>query len=668
MSDPVSPPVPLSCGEWPSALTPELAAAGAVALGNAGAAGGQLFWTESRPAERGRSVLMRCSPSGEPNEALGPETDVRSSVHEYGGMPWLAVGDSLVYSQFGDQRLAVCSAAGQTTVLTPAGCRYADGCALPDSHSLVIVREDHRASGEARNAVVAIDTRCPGDAGQLLFGDSDFVAWPRVDATGRRLAFIAWDHPNMPWDSTRLVVGALAEAGFQDPQVVAGGAGESVLEPRWDSDGSLYFLSDRSGRWRLYRWRHSQVQALLDPTADSPLAPMAELGGPLWTLGMSTYALTGDGRALLRVSLGTVDSLVVLDLHTLAVRVLDLPFVGFGAIGLLSGNQGFALAAPADGLPALITLDLQTGNHRVVRRAGAAPVAPAWVSKPQAISFDTLAGPQGEARQAHAWFYPPCNPAHVPMPGEKPPLVVTLHGGPTSHAGPAFKSAVQFWTTRGFALVDVNYGGSTGYGRAYRERLRGQWGPVDLADAVAAVDHLAALGWVDGQRVAIRGGSAGGFTVLSALANTRRFAAGINYFGVADLETLAADTHKFESRYLDSLVAPLPAGLDIYRQRSPVHHMGQCRAALITFQGLDDRAVPPAQSRAIVAAARAAGCPVAYLEFAGEGHGFRQGPNIVRALQAELVFLGRVFGFSPAGDLPPLHIDNAQALSNLSCR
>ena len=254
------------------------------------------------------------------------------------------------------------------------------------------------------------------------------------------------------------------------------------------------------------------------------------------------------------------------------------------------------------------------------------------------------------------------------MPGEKPPLVVTLHGGPTSHAGPAFKSAVQFWTTRGFALVDVNYGGSTGYGRAYRERLRGQWGPVDLADAVAAVDHLAALGWVDGQRVAIRGGSAGGFTVLSALANTRRFAAGINYFGVADLETLAADTHKFESRYLDSLVAPLPAGLDIYRQRSPVHHMGQCRAALITFQGLDDRAVPPAQSRAIVAAARAAGCPVAYLEFAGEGHGFRQGPNIVRALQAELVFLGRVFGFSPAGDLPPLHIDNAQALSNLSGR
>jgi dipeptidyl aminopeptidase/acylaminoacyl peptidase len=248
------------------------------------------------------------------------------------------------------------------------------------------------------------------------------------------------------------------------------------------------------------------------------------------------------------------------------------------------------------------------------------------------------------------------------MPGEKPPLVVMLHGGPTSHVGPAYKNGVQFWTTRGFAVVDVNYGGSTGYGRAYRERLLGQWGVVDLQDAVAAVDHLAATGRVDGARVAIRGGSAGGFTVLCALAFSQRFAAGINYYGVADLETLAADTHKFESRYLDRLVAPLPSGQAIYRARSPVHHMAQCRAALITFQGSDDRAVPPQQSRDIVEAARAAGCPVAYLEFDGEGHGFRQGPNIVRALQHELVFLGRVFGFTPAGDLPPVAIDNEAAL------
>ena len=647
-------------------LTPELLAAGAVTLSYAGVADGELCWVEGRPAERGRSVLMRHTRAGGVQEALGPQVDVRSRVHEYGGMPWLAAGGGLVYSQFDDQGLRLLDAQGQTTRLTPAGCRYADGCAAPDGHTLVTVREDHRAAGEARNEVVAIDLRQPGDAGRLLYGDSDFVAWPRLNADGTRLALVAWDHPNMPWDSTRLVVGTVSAGGLTEPVVVAGGAGESVLEPRWDSDGSLYFLSDRSGYWRLYRCCDGLVQGPLEPASGHLLPAQAELGGALWQLGASSYALTGDGRALLRVSVGTVDSLMLLDLHTLAARALDLPFIGFDSIGLLSTTEGYALAAAADDLPALITFDLASGRHRVVRRAGVAPLAPksaAWLSSPQAIEFATQAGPQGDARTAHAWFYAPRNPLHGPMPGEKPPLIVTLHGGPTSRAGPAYKGIHQFWTTRGFAVVDVNYGGSTGYGRAYRERLRGEWGRVDLAAAVAAVDHLVAQGWVDAQRVVIRGGSAGGFTVLSALAFTSRFAAGINYYGVADLETLAADTHKFESRYLDSLVAPYPAGRKIYRERSPVHHMGQCRAALITFQGLDDKAVPPAQSRDIVAAARLAGCPVACLEFAGEGHGFKQAPNIVRALQAELVFLGRVLGYTPADDLPALDIDNALALS-----
>ena len=656
-------PRPLPCGAWPSALTPELTAAGAVSLSYAAAAhGGVLCWIEGRPAERGRSVLMRYSTEFGVKEALGAEANVRSSVHEYGGLPWLAVGSSLVYSAFQDQRLRLQDTHGKTTVLTPEGCRYADGCAAPDGHSLVIVREDHRAGGEARTAVVAIDLRQPGDAGQVFYGDSDFVAWPRLSADGRQLALVAWNHPDMPWDATRLIVGTVSASGLIAPRVVAGGPGESVSEPRWDNDGSLYFLSDRSGFSRLYRWRDGQVDAVLPQPPGELLPATAELGGPLWNLGLSTYVLTGDGRALLRVSQGTVDRLLVLDLQTRVLTPLTLPFVALASIGLLSPGVACAIAAPADGPPVLITVDLATRSHTVVQRSDAAPVGPAWISHPQAIEFPTQPGPAGDTRTAHAWFYAPRNPNHQVPPDEKPPLVVMLHGGPTSCAGPAFKSAVQFWTSRGFAVVDVNYGGSTGYGRAYRERLRGQWGAVDLQDAVAAVDHLAARGWVDGGRVAIRGGSAGGFTVLSALAFTRRFAAGINYYGVADLETLAADTHKFESRYLDGLVAPLPAGRDTYRQRSPVHHMGQCRAALITFQGLDDRAVPPQQSRDIVAAARAAGCPVAYLEFEGEGHGFRQGPNIVRALQAELVFLGQVFGHAPAGELPPVHIDNATAL------
>ena len=652
----------LRCGAWPSPLSAERAAVGAVSLAYAGVAQGRLHWIEGRPAEQGRSVLVAQGAQGFAADVLGADVNLRSRVHEYGGTPWVAVGDRLVYSAFADQRMRARSADGSERLLTPPGCRYADGHAGADGRTLVVVREDHRGGGEARNTVVLLDLDRPEDDGRVLFGDSDFVAWPRRDSTGRRLAFVAWDHPAMPWDDTRLLAGRLDTAGeavLNDLQRVAGGPGESVAEPQWGDDGALYFLSDRSGWSNLYRWTPQPGGGRTE--AMTTFAD-AEIGGPLWNLGQQSYALIGDGRALLRVGRGTVDSLCLLDLASGQTTALPLPFVGFGSVGLLDAHTAFTVAAPADGLPVLITIDLRSGRHQVVRAAGEAPLPAAYVSAAQAIEFATAPGPGGELRTAHAWFYPPQHPGHWPAGGEAPPLVVMLHGGPTSHAGPAFKVGVQFWTSRGFAVVDVNYGGSSGYGRAYRERLRGQWGVVDLQDAVAAVDHLAATGRVDGARVAIRGGSAGGFTVLSALAFTRRFAAGINYYGVADLETLATDTHKFESRYLDSLVAPLPGGQVIYRARSPVQHMAQCRAALITFQGSDDRAVPPQQSRDIVAAARDAGCPVAYLEFAGEGHGFRQGPNIVRALQSELVFLGRVFGHLPAEALPSLSIDNEAAL------
>ena len=649
------------CGAWPSPLTPALTAVGAVGLSFASAAGGRLYWIEGRPAEKGRSVWMCRLPSGAVREvldALSVPADVRSSVHEYGGSAYAVLDERRVYSDCADQRLRVRGADGTTHTLTPAGCRYADLSPAPDGHSLVAVREDHRSSGEATNAVVRLDVDQANDEGQLLFDRSDFVAWPRVSGDGQRLAWVTWDHPAMPWDSTQLWVGDLSTAGLSNPRVIAGGPGESVLEPQWAADGSLYFLSDRSGWANLYRWRGDAAEAV-----EAVLAIDAELGGPTWQLGTRSYALTSNGQALLRVNRGSVDSLLLLDLNSGAQRGLDLPFVAFGSVGLLDDDTAFAVASSVDQLPMLVTIHLSSGEYSVVRRAGDAVIAPAWVSRPQAIEFPTKPGPDGSSRSAQAWFYPPTSPAHQPLPGEKPPLLVMLHGGPTSHAGPAFKSAVQFWTTRGFAVVDVNYGGSTGFGRAYRERLRGQWGVVDLQDAVAAVDYLAGQGWVDGERVAIRGGSAGGFTVLSALAFTDRFAVGINYYGVADLETLATDTHKFESRYLDGLIAPLPEGRALYRARSPAHHMAQCRAALITFQGSADRAVPPQQSRDIVEAAKAAGCAVAYLEFEGEGHGFRQGPNIVRALEHELVFLGRVFGYQPAEDLAPIEISNAEALN-----
>jgi dipeptidyl aminopeptidase/acylaminoacyl peptidase len=357
-----------------------------------------------------------------------------------------------------------------------------------------------------------------------------------------------------------------------------------------------------------------------------------------------------------------VDELALIDLASGAATPLRLPFVGFRSLGRLDAHTAFAVASAVDDIPALITIDLPTGRHTVVRRPAATPPLPKeFVSHGEPVEFPTDAGADGKPRTAHAFFFPPTNPGFAAPVGELPPLIVTLHGGPTAHHSTDLHLAKQFFTTRGFAVVDVNYGGSTGFGRAYRERLRGQWGVVDLADTVAAVRHLVAAGRVDPRRVVIRGGSAGGYTVLCALAFTDVFAAGINYYGVADLATLAADTHKFESRYLDSLVAPLPQGQAIYRDRSPLHHLQQMNAALITFQGAEDKAVPPEQSRAIVAAVRARGQPVAYLEFEGEQHGFRRAGNITRALEAELYFLGRVLGFTLADAVAPVDIDNLGA-------
>lgn len=687
---PMSTEKPLPCGAWPSPLTPELAAAGAVSLSYPATHRGSLYWIEGRPAEKGRSVLMVRHPDGQLDEVLPASAHVRSRVHEYGGMPYALVGEQLVWSRFEDQRLCaqpLAGAAGNATprVLTPPGCRYADAAAHPGGQALVAVCEDHRAGGEPRNQVVWLDLQAPhsdaadspiAPAGQVLYADSDFVAWPRISACGGHLAFVAWDHPHMPWDETELLVGELVNAAgrcaVQGLQRVAGGPGESVLEPHWAADGQLYFLSDRSGWWNLYRWRAGQpVQAVTRLEA--------ELGSPLWVLGSGAYTLLDAQRALVRISRDTVDELALLHLESGRLQTLQLPFVAFGGLCRLDADSVALLASAVDRPPSLVTLQLPPADApagaqalappeapqppcTLVRAAGQPALAAEVVSRARPLHFATAPAPDGQPRQAHAWFYPPRLPGVVPQAGERPPLLVLLHGGPTSHSGPAYKTTVQFWTTRGYAVVDVNYGGSSGFGRAYRDRLRGQWGVVDLHDAVAAVDHLVAQGLVDGQRVAIRGGSAGGYTVLSALAFTTRFAAGINYYGVADLETLVADTHKFEARYVDGLVAPLPEGRAVYRQRSPVHHMGQCRAALLTLQGSDDRAVPPQQSRDVVAAAQRAGCPVAYIEFAGEGHGFRQAANIVRGLQAELAFLGRVFGYTPAEALPPLQIDNAGRL------
>jgi dipeptidyl aminopeptidase/acylaminoacyl peptidase len=647
----MTPPTIAPYGAWSSPLTAAKLAAASLSLSSASAHAGRLYWVESRPLEAGRNVLVALGADGEPIDVTPPEFNVRTRVHESGGRAHVHVGDRLVYSHYADQRLYMQREGRAPTPVTPAGFRYADGAASLDGRRLYCVREDHSGSGEPRNTIVVLDPDAPS-AGQVLFAQSDFVAAPQPSPDGRQLAFISWNHPQMPWDGTTLQVGELAEQTLHGLQAVAGGTQESVLEPRWAGDGSLYFLSDRSGFWNLYRWRNGTIEAITTLDAD--------LGGPLWQLGQATYTLTGDGQALVRVCHHAIDRLLLVDLASRHITPLDLPFVAFGSLGIVDAHTAHAIAMPVDDVAALITIDLPSGRHRTVRRAAQTPpLETADISRAEPIEFPTAPAPDGTARSAHAFFFPPHNSRFAAPVCEKPPLIVLLHGGPTAHRAPDLRLDTQYWTTRGFAVVDVNYGGSTGFGRAYRERLRGQWGVVDLADAVGAVDFLAAAGRIDPERVAIRGGSAGGFTVLSALAFTDRFAAGINYYGVVDLEMLAADTHKFESRYLDGLVAPLSDETRaLYRARSPIHHLQRLDAALITFQGLEDVVVPPSQSRAIVEAVRARGRPVAYVEFDGEQHGLRRSQNIVRALEAELCFLGQVFGFEPAERIAPVTIDN----------
>ncbi len=648
-------------GTWRSPIAAADIARSAIALNYAQVLDGTPYWVESRPAEGGRYVIVTPAASGSAtqaasgNPAPGPsgaivektsaEFNARTRVHEYGGRPYCVGHDRIFFTHFTDQRLYVQRASESPVALTPEGYRYADFELDRSGRSLLCVREDHTGSGEPRNTIVALDVSVTsrgdvradgkGGAGTVLFGESDFVAYPRQSRDGRRIAWIAWNHPDMPWDSTTLYVAERTPSGLAAVTAIAGGPYESVVEPRWDADGALYFISDRSGWWNLYRWRDGRVEPVFSIEA--------ELASPLWTLGQSNYTLTGDGRAVVRYEVAARDRLAVVSLASGKVKELELPFVGLASIELQSPATVLAIATSATDEPAVVSIDLEIGSHRVLRAPGELKVDARYLSAAEPIEYPTAGG-----LTAHAFFYPPTNAEFCAPQGERPPLIVKAHGGPTSHSKPELSLATQYWTSRGFALLDVNYGGSSGYGRPYRKRLEGQWGIVDVGDVVAGVKYLAESGRVDARRTAIRGGSAGGFTVLAALAFHDVFQAGANYFGVSDLEALALDTHKFESRYLDRLVAPLPEGRAVYQARAPIRHLEAFRAPLITFQGAEDKVVPPSQSRAIVAALQSRGVPVDYIEFEGEQHGFRKAESIVRSLEAELAFYGRVFGFTPA--------------------
>ncbi len=633
-------------GSWKAGISAEQLAAATVRFGQIAIAGTSIFSSEGRPGEAGRNVVVECDAAGRCHDLTTAPFDVRTRAHEYGGGAFTVAADGeLFFSHDVDRRLYRTRRGETPRPITAGGAfRYADAAIDAARARLIAVREDHSAPGEAVNAIVAIDLGSGEET--VLASGHDFFSNPRLSPDGRQLAWLSWDHPHMPWQGSDLWVASFgAEGRLGETRHVAGGAAESIFQPEWSPAGELHFASDRSGWWNLCRERAGRVE---------PLHPMAaEFGEPQWAFAMAMYGFEADGAIVCLYEQGGRSHLARLDPASGAFTGIETPYCSLRELHVGEGFAACFAASEREG-EALVRFDLASRSFTVLRRASAMVSEPAGLAIAEAIEFPTEGG-----LSAHAFFYAPRHAGFVGEPGTLPPLLVISHGGPTGASNAALNPRLQYWTQRGFAVVDVNYGGSSGYGRAYRERLDGAWGIVDVDDVVHAARYLVARGDVDPGRLAIRGASAGGFTTLAALAFRDTFHAGASHYGVSDLEALARDTHKFESRYLDSLVGPYPARADLYRARSPVNFAERLSSALILFQGAEDEAVPPNQAETMFAAVRAKGLPVAYLLFEGEQHGFRQARHIRRALEAELAFYGRVFGFMPADPIePPLEIEN----------
>jgi dipeptidyl aminopeptidase/acylaminoacyl peptidase len=629
-------------GSWKSPITSDLIVAGSIGLGEILVDQQNIYWLESRPNEGGRTVLVKQNLDQTIIDITPSPYNIRTRVHEYGGAACLIVDDTVYFSNFLDQRIYQQTLGQNPQPLTPeSALRYANAILDINYRRLICVGEDHsQKNSEPVNSLLSIDLET-GEVRTLISG-ADFYSSPVLNPNGNKLAWLTWNHPNLPWDESQLWLAEIQEDGnLGTPQLIAGGKNESICEPKWSPAGELYFSSDSSGWWNLYRYNNqSVIEALL---------PMeAEFAYPHWVFGISTYTFIDENRLICTYTQDGRWYLGSLDLQSQQFQPIDTPYTNISSLQAVDNNLIF-LGASFTESTAVIKLDLTTNQTTIIKKSSDLPIEVGYLSIPEAITFPTENG-----LTAHAWYYSPKNPDYQAEARELPPLLVKSHGGPTAAANPSLSLRVQYWTSRGFAYLDVNYGGSSGFGREYRQRLVKNWGIVDVADCVNAAKYLVKQRKVDSKRLAISGGSAGGYTTLAALTFYDLFTAGASYYGICDLEALAKDTHKFESRYLDSLIGKYPQEKAIYQQRSPIHYTDNLSGSVIFFQGLEDKVVPPNQAEMMVAALQKKGLPVAYVAFEGEQHGFRRAENIKRALDGEFYFYSQVFGFVMADSVPPV--------------
>ncbi len=633
-------------GTWRSPITTDLITGRRVGLASPRIDGDDVYWIENRPEEAGRSVIVRRTADGTTSDAIPAGFNARTRVHEYGGGAYTVQDGVLIFANFYDTRLYRVDGDEPPRAITPEGAlRYADVIFDPDRARFIAVREDHTGEGEAINSIVALELDGDERGGEVLTSGADFYSNPRLSPDGQRLSWLQWNHPNLPWDGSELWVAEIAADGSLASSLpITGGPDESIFQPEWAPDGTLYYVSDRTGWWNLYRRLGKTNEAV---------APMeAEFGLPQWVFGMAAYVFLDSHTILATYTRDGMWHLVTINTDSGEVSPIESPFTEIDEPFAAQGSAVMIGAGPALSA-AVVRYDPTPSTFETIKRALEIEIDPGYLSIPEPVEFPTEGG-----LTAHAFLYLPRNKDFAAPKGELPPLLVQSHGGPTGATSTALSLAVQFWTSRGFAVLDVNYGGSTGYGRQYRQRLNDSWGIVDVDDHVNGARALIERGLVDPARTAIRGWSASGYTTLATLAFRDLFRAGASHFGISDLETMTTDTHKFESRYLDGLIGPYPERKDIYVERSPIHHLDGFSEPLILFQGSEDTVVPPDQAETMYEAMAARGLPVALVVFEGEGHGFRRAENIRRALEGELDFYGQVFGFTPDGEREPVEIAN----------